>query len=81
MNRWSALTLFASIGPGTDVLIFEVTMIGNQVKQICRGDELRITLGEPRKQEVITTVVDVCGDAVVFATSDAKKWRMTPRRP
>jgi hypothetical protein len=81
MNRWSAHTMFASIGPGTDMLIFEVTIAGRRVNQISIGDELRIMLGAPKNEEVTTSVVDAADDAVIFAVSDGRKWRMTPRRP
>ncbi len=80
MHRWSAHTLFATIGPGTDMLIFEDTIAGRRVNQLSIGDELRIILGAPRNDEVRTRVVDVTRDWIVIATSDGKKWRMTPRR-
>ncbi len=81
MNRWSAYTLFASIGPGTDMLIFEDTIANRRVNQISIGDELRIALGAPTNKEVTASVVDATGDEVIFATANGKKWRMTLRRP
>ena len=80
MHRWSAHTMFDSIGPGTSLLIFEETIAGLPTNPLTVGDALNITLGGANSVMVRGSIAVVDQDSVVFSLTDRGRWRMTPRR-
>jgi hypothetical protein len=81
MKHWSALTNFASIGPGTDMLIFEEMVAGAPPSRMRAGDAIGLKLGGASDRLLRRTVEQADRASVIIALQDSGRWMMTPRRP
>lgn len=83
--KWAGKVLFANIGVGTSLLLFESPDLeGSQAETavVATGDTTRIRLGAPPNQEMVeATIVRAAPDAATIELADGSKWSMTPRQP
>ena len=75
--KWEGETLFANIGVGTSLLLFESPDVeNNQSAVLSAGDTALIRIGPPPKPETFeATIVCAAPDATMIELADGSKCR------